>query len=203
MYKRYGLLGCIKLVKAIIFTKIFYPKARLIRLPFDIRNKRFIQIGSAFTTGFGCRIEAHPLHESTNKCIVIGENVQINDYVHIAAGESVSIGNNVLIASKVFISDINHGNYTGQNSDSPDVPPALRPLSTKPVVIEDNVWLGESVCVLAGVTIGKGSIIGSLSVVSKSIPPFSIAVGTPAKVIKEYDFNSKSWIAVKKDKNGI
>lgn len=203
MYKRYGLLGCIKLVKALIFTKIFYPKARLIRLPFDIRNKRLIEIGNAFTTGFGCRIEAHPLLETGNKCIRIGENVQINDYVHIAAGESVRIGDHVLIASKVFISDINHGNYTGENADSPDTSPALRALSTKPVVIEDNVWLGESVCVLAGVTIGKGSIIGSLSVVSKSIPPFSIAVGAPAKVIKVYDFESKSWIAVKEDNNGI
>lgn len=197
MYKRYGFFGCIKLIIALLFTKIFYPGARLIRLPFDIRNKRYIKIGEAFTTGVGCRIEAHPITDRKSKCIVIGANVQINDYVHIAAGESVVLGNNVLIASKVFISDINHGSYTSENSDSPDVPPSQRKLSTSPVIIEDNVWLGESVCVLPGVTIGKGSIIGSLSVVTKNIPPFSIAVGIPAKVVKTYDFDKGIWIPIK------
>ena len=59
-----------------------------------------------------------------------------------------------------------------------------RPLISKGcVVIEDNVWLGDNVCVLPGVTIGKGSVIGANSVVTHSIPPYSIAVGTPAKIV--------------------
>lgn len=194
MLRRYGLLGTIKLMKSLIYTKIAFPNARIIRLPFDIRNRRYIRIGKNFTTGFGCRLEAHPIKKDYKKCLEIGENVEINDYVHIAAGEKVILGNNVLIASKVFISDINHGSYTMEHSDSPDLPPAKRKLSTNPVFIEDNVWLGESVCVLPGVTIGKGSIIGSLSVVTKDIPPFSIAVGSPAKVVKIYDKKKEKWI---------
>jgi lipopolysaccharide O-acetyltransferase len=116
--------------------------------------------------------------------------------VHIAAGQCISIGNNVLIASKVFISDINHGSYKGINQDSPLSHPSSRKLSTSPIIIKDNVWIGEGVCIMAGVTIGFGSIIGALSVVTKSIPDYSIAVGSPAEVIKEYDFEKEEWVSV-------
>ena len=69
-------------------------------------------------------------------------------------------------------------------------------LSNSPVIIEDNVWIGQSVSILKGVKIGFGSIIGSNSVVTKEIPPHSIAVGIPAKVVKTYNFESKQWINV-------
>jgi len=195
MLKRYGFLGSLRLLISLLYTKLFYPKARIIRLPFDIRNRHGVLIGKNLTTGFGCRIEAHP-PTSGEKVIIFGDNVQINDYVHIAASEKVSIGSNVLIASKVYISDLNHGNYRGSNADSPMIPPNDRALSSRPVVIEDNVWLGENVCVMAGVTIGFGSIIGASSVVSKDIPKYSIAVGSPAKVIKVYDFEKKEWVLI-------
>jgi lipopolysaccharide O-acetyltransferase len=61
------------------------------------------------------------------------------------------------------------------------------------VAIEDNVWLGEFVSVLPGVTIGKGSIVGANSVVSKNLPPYVIAVGTPAKPIKKFNFETNKW----------
>ena len=198
MLKRYGKIGVLKLIISFIYTKIVHNKARLIRLPFDLRNKRNIDLGNKLTTGVGCRIEAHPIKLNKKKVLLLGDNIEINDYVHIAAGESVVIGNNVLIASKVFISDINHGSYSGQYQDDPLSIPNKRKLSTSPVLIEDNVWIGESVCVLPGVTIGKGAIIGSLSVVTKNIPAYSIAVGAPAKVIKEYNFEIKEWVAKKK-----
>ena len=193
MIKRYGILGTMRLIVSLIYTKIFFRHARLIRLPFDIRNKSNIKIGKNFTSGFGCRIEAFPQFNTEN-CISFGDNIEINDYVHIAAAEKIVIGNNVLIASKVFITDINHGIYNGSNSDSPLTIPNKRLLSTKPVIINDNVWIGEGVCILPGVIIGKGSIIGSLSVVTKDVPPYSIVAGIPAKVIKLYDFMNNKWI---------
>ena len=176
MYKRYGLLGSFRLLISFIYTKIAYPKARLIRLPFDIRNSNSIVIGNGFTSGFSCRLEAYPV-AAKDKVLFLGDNIEINDYVHISAGQNVSIGNNVLIASKVFISDINHGNYSTEDQDSPLSKPNSRKLSTSPVIIKDNVWLGEGVCVMAGVTIGFGCIIGALSVVTKDIPDYTIAVG--------------------------
>jgi len=193
MIKRYGFFGSMRLMISFIYTKIFYSNARLIRLPFDIRNKRFIKIGNNFTSGFGCRIEAFPDIENKQACILIGENVQINDYVHIGAVNSIIIGDNVLMASKIYITDHNHGSYTNLNSDHPMSIPIERKSTGYPVTIEDNVWLGESVCVLPGVTIGKGSIVGALSVVSKSIPPFSIAVGNPAKIVKKFNFENSKW----------
>ncbi|SDW70817.1 LbetaH domain-containing protein [Flavobacterium degerlachei] len=193
MIKRYGILGSIRLLISLIYTKIFFRNARLIRLPFDIRNKKNIKIGKGLTTGFGCRLEAYPQKEISELILILGENVEINDYVHIAAGEKIFIGDNVLIASKVFISDLNHGNYKGKNPDSPLSTPNSRKLSTNPIIIKDNVWIGEGVCIMPGVTIGCGSVIGALSVVTKDIPDYSIAVGSPAKVVKEYDFESNSW----------
>lgn len=197
MIMRYGILGSFRLLTSLIYTKIFYNKSRLIRLPFDVRNRKNIDFGTGLTTGFGCRIEAFPLDKKSKKIIKFGENIEINDYVHIAAGEKISIGNNVLIASKVYISDINHGNYKNMNQDSPLVKPNDRKLSTRPVVINDNVWIGEGVCVMPGVTIGFGCIIGALSTVTKNIPDYSIAVGTPAVVIKKYNFNTEEWSSIK------
>lgn len=194
MIKRYGFLGSMRLLGSLLYTKIFFRQARLIRLPFDIRNKRNIKIGNNFTAGFGCRVEAFPHNEGNDICISIGKNVQINDYVHIGAIGSITIGDNVLMASKIYISDHNHGSYDDLISDHPMSIPIGRKAVCKPVVIGDNVWLGESVCVLPGVTIGEGCVIGALSVVTKSIPPYSIAVGSPAQVVKEFDFEINKWV---------
>tara|TARA_R110002050_G_scaffold237905_1_gene374012 strand:+ start:23458 stop:24069 length:612 start_codon:yes stop_codon:yes gene_type:complete len=193
-YDIYGLLGLLRLISYYTKTKILFPSARLIRFPIEIRGKKYIDFGLNLTTGKGCRIEAFPFY-SKNIIVKFGNNVEINDYVHIAGITSVNIGNNVLIASKVFISDIQHGCYSGEGliHSSPYLSPNDRPLSAKPVIIEDNVWIGESVSVIAGVTIGKGSIIGANSVVSKSLPPNIIAVGSPAKPIKEYNFDTQRW----------
>ena len=194
MLRKYGTLGKLRILFSFFYTKLFFNNARLIRFPLDIRNRRYMKIGKQLTTGFGCRIEAYPLKNEPIICLNIGENVSINDYVHIAAVKSVSIGNNVLMASKIYISDCLHGSYNGdENDNKPTIPPNDRPLSAKEVVIKDNVWLGEFVSVLPGVTIGKGTIVGANSVVSKSLPDYVIAVGTPAKPIKQFNFTSNRW----------
>lgn len=194
MIKKYGFLGVVRLFFSLIYTKLNYSNARLIRLPFDIRNKKYIKIGDQFTSGFGCRIEAFPGQNQKKAMLTIGNNVQINDYVHISALHSVSIGNNVLMASKIYISDCTHGSYSGDEFDSnPNVPPIERELTYKKVEIKDNVWLGEFVTVLPGVTIGEGTIVGANSVVSKSLPSHVIAVGSPARIIKRYNNNTQKW----------
>lgn len=190
--KQYGLSQLIYLSYCKIRTFFTFSNARIIRFPIDIRGKKYISVAKGFTTGVGCRIEAYPKNEETT--LFFGENFQMNDYVHITAMEKVQIGNNVLLASKIYISDCSHGSYAGDENDShPDTRPDTRPLFSKPVVIEDNVWLGEFVSVLPGVTIGKGTIVGANSVVSKSLPPYVIAVGTPAKPIKKFNFETNKW----------
>lgn len=191
---KYSLYNKFYIVLCTLLTRIFYPGVRLIRFPLDIRNAKNIKLGKNFTCGRGCRIEAcqydlkHGIHS-----LVIGDDVEINDFVHISAYEKVSIGNNALMASKIYISDLNHGDYSDARPFDASTPFACQPISAKPIIIEDNVWLGESVCVLGGVTIGRNSIIGAMSLVNKSIPPYSIAVGNPARVIKQFNHSTQRW----------
>jgi acetyltransferase-like isoleucine patch superfamily enzyme len=195
LFKRYGFYGSLRLLIDVLNTRIFFRPSRIIRRPYYIRGKKFIKFGKHFTTGVGMRLDAFP-NTGDKVLIEFGENVQLNDYVHIAAVESVKIGNNVLIASKVFITDHNHGSYDDtmlQANSDPSIPPQNRSLTTKPVIIEDNVWIGEFVSILPGVSIKEGSIIGTMSVVTQSIPPYSIAVGVPARVIKKFNFQTKKW----------
>lgn len=190
--KGYNLYSVFSLVVSLLYTKIFHRSARLIRLPCTIRGAKYIRLGSGFVAGRYCRIDAL---SDCERQIVIGSNCQINDSVHIAAIESICIGDNVLLASRVFITDHQHGDYSGDDQSNPIEIVAKRRLSSKPVKIFDNVWLGEGVVVMPGVTIGENSIIGANSVVTKDIPENSIACGVPAKVIKVYDFASGSWIS--------
>ena len=193
MLNTYGTKGLVKLVFYKLNTIIFFSKSRLIRFPLIIRGKKYIDFGSGLTTGVGCRFEAY-YNLKSKKTLKIGKNVQINDYVHITAMSSVIIGDNVLMASKIYISDCTHGFYGGsENDSSPNEIPTSRSYEVKHVVIENNVWLGEFVSVLPGVTIGEGSIIGANSVVNKSIPPNCIAVGSPARIVKRYNFETKKW----------
>lgn len=174
-----------------IYTKVNFFNARLIRLPIDIRNRRGINFGKGFTTGKYCRIENYGTRGSTT--LKFGLNVQINDFVHITASNKVIIGDNVLIASKVYISDTSHGNYNGEYHSNPLEEPNKRELITNEVIISNNVWIGEGVCILPGVKIGEGSIIGANSVVTRNIDSYSIAVGSPAKEIKKFNFSEKKW----------
>lgn len=107
--------------------------------------------------------------------IVIGDYCLISPGVRISAAKSIRIGDNCMLAANVIVSDSDwHGIYN-----------RIRPFRcTKPVVIENNVWLGERVIINKGVTIGENSVIGAGSVVTKSIPANSVAAGNPARIIK-------------------
>lgn len=190
----YGFFGLLRLFRDFILTKIFYKQCRIIRFPFYIRGARFIHFGKGFSTGVNCRIDAFKFGDN-NPNLFFGNNVKLNDYVHIAASSKVYIGNNVLIASKVFITDHDHGSYQACSHDilqSPD----SREIVSSPTIINDNVWLGENVSVLSGVTIGKNAIIGASSVVTKDIPEYSICIGNPARIIKTYCKERLKWVSV-------
>lgn len=191
----YGICGFLRLCFHLVVTWIFNRPARLIRRPFYIRGRSKIVWGNGFTTGVGVRLDA--FGSASQPCLIIGNNVQLNDYVHVAAIESVEIGDDTLIASRVFISDHNHGCYNGQDIfSSPDVPPVNRPIASSPVMIGKKVWVGENVCILPGVTIGDGAIIGAGAVVTKSIPAGCIAVGNPARVVRRFDVETAIWVLI-------
>ena len=101
---------------------------------------------------------------------------------------NITIEDNVLFASNVIVTNENHG----MNPES-SVPYMDQKLIAKDVSIGEGSWIGEKVCILSGVSIGKKCIIGAGSVVTKSIPSYSIAAGNPAKILKVYNFESKRW----------
>lgn len=119
--------------------------------------------------------------------IRIGKGSYICYYFTILNASTVTIGDNVLMASHVMICSENHG------IDMERDVPYMCPLESKPVSIGDGCWIGEKVCILPGVNIGKKCVIGAGSVVTKSIPDYSVAVGNPAKVIKRYNINTHNW----------
>jgi acetyltransferase-like isoleucine patch superfamily enzyme len=197
MKNRYSLSEIISTIYAVICTKIFYRGARLVRRPFYCRGKSSLKFGEGFTTGYRCRFDLLNEENDKLKRLIIGKNCKIGDDVHIVAKNRVTIGNNCLFASKIFISDTSHGEYSNnENNSSPNVPPDERNLYTQPVNIGNNVWIGENVCILLGVSIGDGCIIGANSVVNKDIPENSIVAGVPAKIIKKWDNESKVWYKV-------
>lgn len=202
MKNQYSISETISTVYALILTKLFYKGARLIRRPFYCRGKSRLQFDKGFTTGHHCRFDLLGETNDNSKKLIIGKNCKLGDNVHIVANEKVIIGDNCLMASKIFISDTSHGDYSNTaNDSSPNIPPDERFLYTKSVEIGNNVWVGENAVILQGVKVGDGCIIGSNSVVKKNIPKNCIVVGIPAKIIKIYNEDKKCWTKVNNIKN--
>jgi acetyltransferase-like isoleucine patch superfamily enzyme len=112
---------------------------------------------------------------------VIGDDVAFGWYCHVGAIGELTIGNHCLIGSGVLISDHNHGDL-----GSPVSQMVIKeaPLTTKgKVVIDDEVWIGEHACILCGVRIGRGAVVGANAVVTRDVPPGAIVGGVPAKII--------------------
>lgn len=129
-----------------------------------------------------------PFYCDYGQHISIGNNVIININCTFVDCNKITIGNNVLIASNVQIYTATHPvNISDRLLDnwSYNNPHAFFNTYSLPVTIEDNVWIGGGVIILPGVTIGKNSVIGAGSVVNKSIPPNSLAVGNPCKIIRK------------------
>ena len=111
----------------------------------------------------------------------IGDNFSMQHNCHIGCIERVEIGDDVLLGSKVYITDHFHGNAT---KDDVGVPPIDRPLSSKPVKIGCKVLIGDNVTILPGVTIGDNVIVGANAVVTKSFPANAVIAGCPAKLLR-------------------
>ena len=128
--------------------------------------------GKNLRLGIGARIRNPPL-------VSIGDNCYIGEDTHLYAwNERITIGNNVLIAAGARLISRNHA------FENMDLPISSQGYINQLIVIEDDVWIGFNVVVLAGVTIGRGSIIGANAVVTKNVEPYSIMGGVPARLIR-------------------
>lgn len=150
------------------------------------------------------RADIFPWHR-----FVLERDAQIEDYavvnngagdVRIGEGSRVGVGSVVVgpvdIGRYVFLGQ--HVSVQGLIHGYEDVmqDPNLQPLMLRPVKVGDYTHLGTNSTIMAGVTIGERCQIGAGSVVTKDIPPYSVAVGNPARVVKRYDFEKKEWVRV-------
>ena len=136
-------------------------------------NQSYISIGDDSYLSFQCILNTF------DGWISLGSNCTVNSYAILYGHGGLEIGNDVRIAPQVMIMPMNH------ISKDPHVPIRKQGIRAQGIKIEDDVWLGAGAIVLDGVTIGKGSVIGAGAVVTKNIPPYSVAVGVPARVIKK------------------
>lgn len=143
-----------------------------------------ITIGERCTIGVNSQLTAHESFHDYNYTprITIGNDVNLGDYIHVTAINSITICDGVLTGRWVTISDHSHGHV---ESEEMKFAPNSRELFSKGAVyIGKNVWIGDKASILAGVTIGEGCIIGANTVVTKDIPPYSVVVGSPARIVK-------------------
>jgi len=163
------------------FRAVVYPSVR-------VAGKKYISIDSNTVVnryGWLLALKIDDCHPD----ITIGKNCAIGDFSHITSVRKIHIEDDVLIANNVYISDNIH-EYEDITCPIIDQKVVFKAA----VTIKSGAWIGENVSII-GASVGKNSVVGANAVVTKDIPDYCIAVGAPAKIIKQYNFNVKKWIS--------
>lgn len=143
--------------------------------------ERIVQVrsfGGQIRLGADVKIRAANLECAAGGILIVGDRVNINDGCFLICREAISIGSDVMIGEYVSIRDNDHA-FGGL-----DRPMREQGFTTKPVSIGNDVWIGRGAVIGKGVSIGSGAVIGANAVVTRDIPPFAIAAGVPARVIR-------------------
>jgi len=190
------LIWMINKIRGIIFSIILNAPRINIGKDCYIRGINYIKFGSNIFIFKGLWLEA--INNYRGQVFVprisIGNRVAFSNGVHISCINSIEIGDDVLFGSHVYISDHNHGSYSGISQSMPSESPADRQLSPGgPVVIEGNVWIGNNVVILGPAKIGFGAILAANSIVSGDIPGSTIMGGIPARPLKQFNCMHSVW----------
>jgi acetyltransferase-like isoleucine patch superfamily enzyme len=155
------------------------------KLPVVVYGGKYISIGQYTHFDMNCFITAYDKTidgANFSPQINIGERCNFGAFNHITAVNKIIIGDGFLSGKWVTISDNNHGDNTLEQLQHE---PLYRPVTSKgPVVIGNNVWVGDKATILPNVTIGDGAVIAANAVVTKDVPAYSVAAGNPAKILK-------------------
>lgn len=156
-----------------------------------INRPRFVQVGNHVRIKRNTSINLHPRDKKSKEILLfLGDHVIISEGCFISACNRLVIEENVGVSPNVMI--IDNSRILGNVG----LPSKEQDLKIGYVHIGADSWIAYGACILPNVTIGKHCIIGALSVVNKDIPPYSLAVGSPAKVVKQYDFDRGEWVKV-------
>ncbi len=177
---------------AIYYRRIFGSVGRksIIYRPLLLSNVRFVDIGNRTIIRPNARIETVVLDERTPPKLSIGDNVNIEQNVHIVCSSRITLGSRISIAPNCCVLDTHH-----PYQDFDDARKVGDRISSAPVQIEDDTWIGFGCIILPGVHIGKHCVIGANSTVTSEIPDYSVAAGSPASIRKKYDPVKKEWLA--------
>lgn len=146
-----------------------------------LMSPQHMAIGDHSSIMSHCVLETCP-NAGLNPCLEIGNHVSLGEYSHVTCARRVVIGNGVLTGRFVLITDNGHGNSLPEETETP--PLARKVHSNGPVVVGNNVWIGDKATILPGVTIGEGAVVAANAVVTKDVPPYAVVGGCPAKVLK-------------------
>lgn len=161
--------------------------------PIIISGLEYLNVGNNVIIFENNRIEIIDSYcgKNFNPEMTIGNNTQIHQNCHITCAGKISIGDNVVIVAGVTITDINHP-YTDIN-----VPINQQPIEVSKVIIGERSYIYNNAVILPNTIIGKHCVIGANSVVSGTIPDYSIVVGAPGKIVRKYCCDANNWIKCK------
>lgn len=165
---------------------------RTLRVDGDItiRGEKNIHVGNHTHFGNGCILTAWENTTDGAKHfpeIIIGSNCSIGEFNNITSINLIRIGDNLVTGRWVTITDNSHGKT---DLNTLQTPPLTRTVVSKgPVLIGNNVWIGDKVTILPGVIIGDGVVVAANAVVTKDVPAYSVVGGIPAKIIKRTNIN--------------
>ncbi|MDE1220605.1 acyltransferase [Vibrio aestuarianus] len=170
-------------IRQLIWNRLFsggfkyYGNRVFIDSPDIITGEEFIEIGDHVSISTQCWLACIKAHNAPPS-LKIGAYSQVGRFCHIVSTSSIVISEKVLIADKVYISDNIHGYEDHKPILEQDI------VSKGQVFIGKGAWIGENVSII-GATIGEGAVVASNAVVTNDIPPFTIAAGVPARVIRK------------------
>ena len=170
--------------RSIFSAMSFHGTPLVVGEGYYIRGSRYMEFGDNCMFGKNCWVECIDTYQGQrfSPRLSIGRNFSMQQNCHIGCIDSVEIGDNVLLGSKIYITDHYHGEIT---KEALALPPISRPLWGKPVKIGNNVWIGDNVSIMPGVAIGDNVIVGANAVVTHSFPDSVVIAGVPARIIRK------------------
>ena len=192
MHNQYGTFRKLQMLCWLLRTKIIWRRARLIRFPFDLRGKKYIDPGTGLTTAR--RMPVGSLFQRAVRSPLWTERTieRSRTYLRHARNrdrQSRTDGQQDLTYPTTVTADT----IPRREIRIRQSPPLERSYQIEPVSIGDKTWIGDNVCILPGTRIGRGSVVGANSVVRGVFPDYCVIVGAPARIVKRYDPVRKGW----------